>query len=463
MTEPTARSPAADERSVVTAEPWRTATRREIRAWYFYDWAASAFSTTVVTVFLGPYLTDVAQRAAGGESGYVHPLGIPVRAESFFPYVIAVSVVLQVLILPLVGAIADRTQRKKPLLAAFAYVGAGATMSMYFLEGDRYLLGGILLIVANIAFGAAVVVYNSFLPEIAAPDDRDTVSSRGWAFGYLGGGLLLALNLVLYTLRDSLGVSEGVAVRISLLSAGLWWAAFTVIPLRRLRSHQGGHTDEEGARALAGGFRQLRATLADSRRYPKTLLFLAAYLLFNDGIQSVIALSATFGDKELGLSQDTLIVAILLVQFVAFGGALLLGRLARVYGAKRVVLVSLVVWTGVVVAAYFLPAGKPGVFFALALAIGVVLGGTQALARSLFSQLIPRGKEAAYFGLYEISERGTSWLGAFLFGLSLQWTGSYRVAILSLVVFFVAGAIVLARVDLRAAIREAGNPVPDLV
>lgn len=447
----------------LTTEPWQTATRREVRGWYFYDWACSAFSTTVVTVFLGPYLTDIAENAAGGESGFVHPLGIPVRAASFFPYIVAISVVLQVLVLPLVGAIADRTQRKKPLLGVFAYVGALATVAMYLLQGDRYLLGGLLLIIANVAFGAAVVVYNAFLPEIAAPDDRDTVSARGWAFGYLGGGLLLALNLVLYTMRDSLGVAEGTAVRLSLLSAGVWWAGFTLIPLRRLRTHAARHEDEAGARALAGGFRQLMRTLADLRRFPKTVMFLVAYLLFNDGIQSVIALSATFGDKELGLSQDTLIIAILLVQFVAFGGALLMGRLAGVFGAKRVVLVSLVVWTAVVAVAYVLPAGRPGAFFALAFAIGLVLGGTQALSRSIFSQLIPRGKEAEYFGLYEISERGTSWLGAFLFGLSLQWTDSYRVAIVSLIVFFVAGAAVLSRVDLRAAVRDAGNPVPDLI
>ena len=445
------------------AHPWSATTKREVRGWYFYDWACSAFSTTVVTVFLGPHLTSITQDAAGGDKRFVHPLGIAVRAESFFPYVISISVLVQVLILPLVGAIADRTQRKKQLLAGCAYLGAAATMAMYFLDGERYLLGGALLILANIAFGAAVVVYNAFLPEIAAPDDRDAVSSRGFGFGYLGGGLLLALNLVLYTYRDSLGVAEGDAVRISLLSAGVWWALFTVVPLRSLRSRPPQHTAEIARGALAGGFGQLRDTLRDARRYPKTLLFLAAYLLYNDGIQSVIALSATYGDEELDLSKNTLIVTVLLVQSVAFGGAVWLGRLALTYGAKRVVLASLAVWTVLVAVAYVLPARQPVFFFALAVGIGVVLGGSQALSRSLFSQLIPRQKEAEYFSLYEISERGTSWLGAFFFGLSLQWTGSYRVAILSLIVFFVAGSSLLARVDVRGAIEAAGNPEPTRV
>jgi len=446
--------------------PSHAATSREIRGWFFYDWACSAFNTTVVTVFLGPYLTDITAAAAGGEKEFVHPLGIPVAAESFWPYVLSLSVVLQVLVLPLVGAVADRTSRKKRLLGLFAYTGAIATMCLYFLQGANYLLGGALLVTANVAFGASVVVYNSFLPDLASADQRDDISARGWAFGYLGGGLLLALNLVLYTFRDELGVSEGHAVRISLLSAGVWWAMFTLIPLRRLRdrspTHGPAHTGRSG-RALAGGFRQLRATLREARQYPRTLLFLAAYLLFNDGVQSVIGLAAVYGDRELGLSQGTRIVAILLVQFVAFGGALLLGRFARSFGAKRVILASLVMWTLVVTAAYFLPAERALPFFALAVGIGVVLGGTQALSRSLFSQLIPRGREAEYFSLYEISERGTSWLGTVFFGLALQFTGSYRVAIFSLVIFFVAGFVVLLRVDVRRAIIEAGNEVPAVV
>lgn len=200
--------------------------------------------------------------------------------------------------------------------------------------------------------------------------------------------------------------------------------------------------------------------MSEARRYPRTLLFLRAYLLFNDGIQSVIALSATFGERELKLGKTTLIVAILVVQLVAFGGALLLGLLAGTFCAKRVILASLVVWTLVITVSYRLPAERPVEFFALAIGIGVVLGGTQALSRSLFSQLIPRGKEAEYFRLYEISERGTSWLGTALFGLALQLTGSYRIAIASLIVFFVAGFVLLARVDVRRAIADAGNAVP---
>ena len=199
------------------------------------------------------------------------------------------------------------------------------------------------------------------------------------------------------------------------------------------------------------------------RAYPQTLLFLAAYLLYNDGIQSVIALAATYGSVVLELEQSTLISAILMVQFVAFLGALVLGAFARLFGAKRVVLASLILWTGVVAVGYFLQAGSAWQFYLLSALIGIVLGGSQALSRSLFSHMIPTGQEAAYFSLYEISERGTSWLGPLVFGLMLQLTGSYRSALLSLVAFFVAGFALLAVVNVRRAIVDSGNPLPERV
>ncbi|WP_081239781.1 MFS transporter [Streptomyces viridosporus] len=444
----TVRSTAADE----SAD-----RRREQRGWYFYDWACSVYSTSVLTVFLGPYLTSVAESAADAE-GFVHPLGIPVRAGSFFAYAVSLSVVLAVLVMPLVGAAADRTGRKKPLLAAAAYTGAAATAGMFFLDGERYLLGGALLVVANAAQSVAMMLYNAYLPQIAPPEERDAVSSRGWAFGYAAGALVLVANLVLYTGHDAFGVSEGTAVRICLASAGLWWGAFALIPLRRLRDRR-----VPAREAALPGFRQLAATVRDMRRHPLTLAFLLAYLVYNDGIQTVISQASVYGSRELGLGQSTLIVAVLLVQVLAVAGALALGRLARRYGAKRTILGSLVAWTLTLAAGYFLPAGAPEWFFVLAAGIGLVLGGSQALSRSLFSHLVPPGKEAEYFSAYEMSDRGMSWLGPLLFGLTYQLTGSYRDAIVSLVGFFVLGFVLLARVPVRRAITDAGNPVPERI
>ncbi|MEU8775639.1 MFS transporter [Streptomyces sp. NPDC048606] len=437
------------------------ARRREQHGWYFYDFACSVYSTSVLTVFLGPYLTAIAKAAADAE-GYVHPLGIPVRAGSFFAYSVSVSVIVAVLIMPLAGAAADRTGRKKPLLAVAAYTGAAATAGMFFLDGDRYLLGGLLLIVANASLAVSMVLYNAYLPQISTPDERDTVSSRGWAFGYTSGALVLVLNLVLFQGHESFGLSEGTAVRICLASAGLWWGAFTLVPLRRLRDRAVVRGEAGGAPAVSG-WRQLIATLKDMRRYPLTLSFLLAYLIYNDGVQTVISQASIYGSEELELEQSTLIVAVLLVQVLAVVGALTMGRLARSYGAKRTILGSLAAWTLTLGAGYFLPARTPMWFFALAAMIGLVLGGSQALSRSLFSHLVPAGKEAEYFSAYEMSDRGLSWVGPLVFGLTYQLTGSYRDAIISLVVFFALGFVLLARVPVRRAVEAAGNPVPERV
>ncbi|MCQ6556440.1 MFS transporter [Streptomyces sp. C10-9-1] len=442
-----------------TTDDGATERRREQRGWYFYDFACSVYSTSVVTVFLGPYLTSIAKAAADTE-GFVHPLGIPVRAGSVFPYAVSVSVVVAILVMPFAGALADRTGRKKPLLAAAAYVGSAATTGMFFLDGHRYLLGALLLIVANASLAVSMVLYNAYLPQIAEPAERDAVSSRGWAFGYTSGALVLVVNLVVYSGHESFGLTEGEAVRICLASAGLWWGAWTLVPLRRLRDRK---VSPAGDGAVTSGWRQLLATLRDMRRHPLTLAFLLAYLLYNDGVQTVISQASVYGSEELGLDQTTLITAVLLVQVLAVAGALGMGRLAHVYGAKRTILASLAVWTLILVCGYFLPAGAPVWFFCLAAGIGLVLGGSQALSRSLFSHLVPRGKEAEYFSAYEMSDRGLSWLGPLVFGLAFQVTGSYRDAIISLVIFFALGFVLLARIPVRAAIAAAGNPVPDRV
>ncbi|AGL17483.1 MFS transporter [Actinoplanes sp. N902-109] len=457
--------------AAMTATTAPDSTRRERTGWYLYDWANSGFQTTVITVFLGPFLTTVTEQAAGCPlgaddcTGRVHPLGLSIAAGSYFPYLVSLSVLLTVFVLPVMGAIADRAPRRKPLLATAAFTGAAATCAIGFVTGTQYLLGGILFVVANIAFSAAVVVYNSFLPQLAPPDERDKVSSRGWAIGYLGGGTLLLLNLIAVLTLSIDGNDQRTLdlARWCIVSAGVWWAAFTLLPLRRLREHPTAAAAQQRGNVLTDGFRQLGHTLRDLRAYPLTLFFLAAYLVYNDGVQTVISLAAQFGSEELQLPQSTLILTILIVQFLAFGGALLLGRLAQRTGARTTILLALVLWLAVIVAAYWLPVGASAPFMLLGAGIGLVMGGTQALSRSLFSQLIPAGREGEYYGFYEISDRGTSWLGPLVFGLVFQLTNSYRTGIVSLVIFFVAGAILLAMVPLRRAVLAAGNTPPRLL
>ncbi|MGN6720698.1 MAG: MFS transporter [Candidatus Binatia bacterium] len=431
------------------------AQRREQRAWYFYDWANSAFPTTVLTVFIGPYLTTLA-KAAADRNSFIYPIGLKVAPESFFPYVVSLSVLLQVALLPLLGAIADYSHFKKQMLAFSAYMGAFATMAMYFLQPTDYLLGGLLFVVANLSFGASVVFYNAFLIDIAGLEERDHVSSMGWALGYIGGGLLLALNLLLLAKSGDLELSIATAVRINLASAGVWWAIFTIIPLLVLKQRQPPKQLPPGERYLIVGVRQLRDTLSKILLPRQAMLFLIAYLIYNDGIQTVISLASVFGQEELGLSMTTLATAILMVQFVGFFGAILFNYIARAIKAKRAIIISLLVWIGTLVYAYaFLKTTRD--FYMMAAAIAIVLGGSQALSRSVYSLMIPKGHVSEYFGLYEISDKGTSWLGPLLFGLALQLTGSYRIAIVSLIVFFVVGLLFLLSVNVDQGVLEAGN------
>jgi MFS transporter, UMF1 family len=429
-------------------------SKREVRGWYVYDWANATFHSTVVTLFLGPYLTALA-KAAAGPDGHVHPLGISVDPRSWWGYLISISVVTQIFVLPIAGTIADFSPNKKRLLGLFAYTGALATAAMFFLQGDEYLAGGLLFLIANLAFGAATVVYNSFLPDIAPPEKRDAVSSTGWGIGYLAGGLLLALNLVLFSKAKTFGLSESMAVRINLASAGVWWAFFTVFALLAIRKRPAPRSRAPGE-GLRDSIREFVRTARDMRHYPQTLRFLIAFLLYGDAVQAVIALSAQFGNDELKISMADLTQVILMVQFVAFFGSFAFDWIARAIGAKAAVILSLLIWTGVLVSMY-VSVRTETQFFIVAAVVGLVLGGTQALSRSLFSLMIPKGREAEYFGVYEISDKGTSWFCPLLFGLALQFTGSYRLSILSLVTFFAAGLLVLATVNMRQAVAEAGN------
>jgi UMF1 family MFS transporter len=451
-----------------TAEQER---HREQRAWYFYDWANSAYVTTVATVLFAPYLTAVAERAACGpgvsDDNPCHTdlqiLGLNVSPGSLVFYVVPLATVLSAVLLPIVGAVADRSGSKRRLLAGFAWAGSLAAGAMFLVTGSNWQLGAVLLLVANTCLASSLVVYDAILCEIATPDERDAVSSRGWALGYFGGALLLSVNLAVVALHDTFGLSEGMAVRLSLLSAAVWWAGFTWIPYRGLRDRLPVDPARESGGLGRQSFGQLRDTLRHLRGYPMTLTFLLAYLFYNDGIQTVIVSASTFGEKELGFETSVLIATILLVQFVAFFGALLFGRLAGRYGSRMTILAGLAIWMLVVTIGFFLPREEIVPFLAMAVLIGVVLGGTQALSRSFYSQLIPKGREAEYFSLYQACERGTSWFGTLLFGLVHQWTDSYRPAIFALIVFFVVGMVLLLRVDARRGIAEAGNVAPKVV
>jgi len=493
----------------MTTENLMVNDKREIFGWAMYDWANSAFSTTVVTVFLGPYLTSITKSAADA-NGLVYLLNYPIKFDSYFTFLISASVLLQVTILPLLGALADYSHVRKQLMQLFAIIGSVATILMFFITPGGHWLAGLLFIVANIAFGASMVFYNSYLPSLASEDRRDAVSSYGWAMGYLGGGLLLLLNLVIYLFKDKLGLDSGLVARISLASAGVWWLGFSFITFMRLRPRHAVRPLPEGENYFTIGFKQLsdlmetpRTTVTalmmaplliplllfmrlpilivllpgagpiivmvlfmvkKSRSLPEAMKFLAAYLLYNDGVQTVISISAIFAANELGMESTQLILVILMIQFVAFFGALGFGKVAEKFGTKQTILFSLVIWSGVTIYAFLGMKSTALVlgieqrqleFWLLGFVLALVLGGSQALSRSLFSQMIPKDQEAEFYSFYEISERGTSWLGTLTFGIVNQMFNSLRLGILSIIFFFIAGLILLPFVNVAKAMKES--------
>jgi MFS transporter, UMF1 family len=318
----------ASTSAVTSTEPLAAARR----SWYRYAWGLHAFPTTVLTVFLGPFLTDTAQRAAGGNvNGLVAVLGVHVRASSYYAFVVTAAVIIELLVLPLLGALADTTGRRRALLTVCMMVGAVATLGFITVRGDAYLWGGALFLVANTGYGASNALNNGYLPQLATPAERDHISSRGWAIGYLGGFVLLAIDLALYLAHHSFGLTSTQAARVALASAGAWWIVFGLWALRGL---------PPGTAAPAGAapLRQLGRTLRELGGNRRGLYFLLAFVLYNEGIQTVISFASTYATKELGLSLTTTIEAILIIQPVAFAGALWLGRLAQRHGARRTIL-----------------------------------------------------------------------------------------------------------------------------
>lgn len=399
--------------------------------WYIYDFANSGFTTSVVTVFFGPYLTAIAAASVGSGTSLSFA-GMHIHPGSLYAGCVSFSVLLQVLVLPLLGAFIDRTHRKRGSLLATAALGALCTVAMYWVTPSNphvLIIGPLLFIVANLSFGASIVASNSFLNDLANEHERDAVSSRGWAIGYLGGGMLLAAHLILYSLD--------VGVHWILCTTGMWWLLITLVSVGLLRDPA-----VRQPKQRSSSIKQLLNTLRHMREHPRALRFLIAYLLYNEAVQTVIAMAGVYGSQQMGLGLEVLTKGILLVQFVAIIGSLAFNALASRIGTKQSILWSICGWVAVFILAIVIPNSEMS-FYGLASCIAIVLGGTQALSRSFFSTVIPRGYEGEYFALYEMGDKGTSWIGPLLFGLMVTLTSNYQVALVSLLIFLVAGGSLL--------------------
>ena len=427
--------------------------RPELRAWAMYDLANSAFATTVVSAVFPIYFSSVAAADLPG----------PV-ATARFATATAIALGLVALVAPFLGPLADAAAMKKKLLGGFLALGIGATAGMFLIHRGDWLLGAGLFIFANVGFAATLVFYDSLLPHIVRPGEIDRVSSAGYAVGYLGGGVLLAINLAWIQFPGAFGMADAAAgSRWSFLSVAVWWLVFSVPLFRRVPEPPGAAAAEDGGQfsPVGGALRRFRMTLRDLRAYPQAFLFLVAFLIYNDGIGTIARMAAAYG-TELGIGQGVLIGSILMVQFIGVPFAFLFGGLASRIGAKRGIFLALAVYACVSVLGYFMKTASH--FVILAVLVGMVLGGSQALSRSLFASMIPRQRSAEFFAFFAVFEKIAGILGPAVFAGTLTLTGSSRNAILAIIAFFFVGGGLLVFVNVpegqrlaREAERELGG------
>ncbi len=423
------------------------AYRKVVTAWALYDWANSAFATTVVAAVFPIFYRNVAAAHLA-----------PVTASSYFGYTNSIAMLLVAVLAPILGAIADYSGWRKRFLGVFAFAGILFTVAMVFLRTGDWLLASCLFIGGNVGWAGANIFYDSLLPHVARAEDLDRVSTRGYALGYLGGGLLLALNLVMIK-PNLVGMERfpGIpnadwAVRLSFVSVAVWWAVFSIPLFRRVSEPPAAGSAHEKQNPVRAGFQRIRRTFRDIRRYRDLFTFLLAFWLYNDGIGTIIHMAAIFG-KEIGISDGHLIGALLMTQFAGIPFAIAFGRLAGRLGTKRSIMLALGGYTLIAIGGFFMQNALH--FWLLALGVATVQGGAQALSRSLYGSMTPKAKTSEFFGFYDVSSKFAGILGPMIFAVVGQTTGSSRLSILALIVFFVGGALLLLGVNENEGIRVA--------
>lgn len=409
-----------------------TDNKRAVRSWVMYDWANSAFATTIMAAVLPVYYAQVAGATLGGN-----------LATVYWAYTTSISLLVAAILSPILGAIADFRGSKKRFLMIFMIIGVAGTALLYFVKTGDWLIASLFFVLGELGFAGSLVFYDSLLPHITTPDNIDQVSSRGYAMGYLGGGILLAINLVMIMFAPK--EMTGIMTRLSFLSVAVWWLVFSIPVLRNVPEPPNRVlAGEKGVNAVKVSFKRLAKTFREIRNYRDLFIFLIAFWFYNDGIGTIIKMATIYG-AEIGLGQTTLIGTLLMVQFVAIPFAFLFGWLAKKIGTKKSIYLSLLVYTGISIMGYFL--SKEWQFWALGFAVATVQGGSQALSRGLFGRLVPKSKSAEFFGFFSVSEKFAGIMGPFVFGIVGQLMGNSRLAIVSLIIFFIIGAALLSQVD----------------
>ena len=418
--------------------------RPELRAWAMYDWAVSAMQTVITTAVFPIYFIQV----AGANR-------TPEAATQSLGYANTVAAIVIAILAPILGAVADVKAAKKRFLLAFMLIGVVATSGMFLIDRGELLLASALFVLSIAGATGSLTFYEALLPHIASDEEIDRVSTAAYAMGYIGGGLLLALNLAWISNPGLLGIPSGEGItaqqatlpaRLAFVSVGIWWLLFSLPVLRTVpEPPRTIETDETStANPFVVAFTRLGETLREMRHYKQAFLAMLAFTIYNDGIQTIIKMATAFG-TEIGIERPALIKAILLVQFVGIPFAFAFGALAGRLGAKRSIFLGLVVYTGICIYAYGIQTERE--FYILAILVGLVQGGTQALSRSLFANMVPKHKSGEFFGFYSVFEKFGGILGPLIFAIAIGQTGSSRGAILWVIAFFIIGGAILATVN----------------
>ncbi len=411
------------------------AYRKIINSWSMYDWANSAFATTIMAAMFPPFYRSMATEAGLSEA----------NATAAWAYTTSIALLLIALSAPILGAISDHTGGKKRYVSFFAVLGIIGTGLFVLLGDDTYILGSILFIIGNVGFAGANIFYESLLPHIAKKDDIDQISTRGYALGYVGGGILLVINVLWYMQPDWFFMpGTGFALRASFFSVAVWWAVFTIPLLRNVPEPPVVRTTGVSGNVLTAGFGRLAHTFRRITRYKQLLIFLIAFWIYNDGIGTIIKMATAYGD-EIGIELTDMTIALVITQFVGIPFSFGFGWLARRLGTKRSILLGLGVYVLISVAGFFMQSALH--FYILAFMVGLVQGGTQALSRSLYGTMVPRSHSAEFFGFFSTSSKFAGIVGPLIFGLVSQAAGASRLSILSVIAFFLIGATVLVFVD----------------
>ncbi|HVG54552.1 MAG TPA: MFS transporter [Vicinamibacterales bacterium] len=423
--------------------------RPQLRAWAMYDWANSAFQSTIITAVFPPFFVSYA--AAGLDENL---------ARENFAWATAIAIAIIAVMGPVLGALADYRAWKKRLLAVFVIIGVAATFLFVTIEKGAWMYAAALFMIANIGVAGSLVFYDSLLPHIAAPEEIDRVSTAGYAIGYIGGGLLLLLNLAWIQSPTTFGLpDQAAAIKLTFVSVAVWWAVFSIPLFRRVPEPKAVLEADELPRdsGIRVAFTRVGETFHEMRGYRNAFMMLVAFLLYNDGIATIIRMATLVGD-EIGIDTNAQIAAIVMVQFVGIPCAFMFGALADRVGPKRALFGALIVYTGISILGYFMT--EVWHFFVLAFLVAIVQGGSQALSRSLFARMIPSHKSSEFFGFFSVFEKFAGVFGPVLFGLAIRFFGSSRVAILSVIVFFAAGALFLTRVNVAEGEAEAAAATP---